>query len=172
LFDFGKCHDYWITCIAISGDDRVLFSGSRNGDLKKWDMWKGNTLVKFWGKAHDSDINAVQVARDGKWAYTGGGDGKLKRWAAVVGEGDVEGGREAQDYGNIHKSKINDVAVGRGGEFLFTVSADMCLTQFYIKGQSQEVIAKERLLKRATSNLSESSQNGGITRTGSRTKFN
>ena len=131
-----------------------------------------NCLVKSWEKAHDSDINAVQIGRDGKWAYTGGSDFRLKRWAAVVGEGDADGEREAQDYGNVHRSKINDIAVNRIGDFLFTVSADMCLTQFYIKDESQEGVGEERLLKRKTSVLTESSQYGGITRTGSKVKIN
>jgi WD40 repeat protein len=47
--------------VAFLGDGRRALSGSKNGDLRLWDLESGQTIAAFTG---DAAITCVAVARD------------------------------------------------------------------------------------------------------------
>jgi WD40 repeat protein len=52
---FSKIHDYWITGIMITVDQKFFFTSSENGVLKQWN-YEDNTLVRDHGKITDNGI--------------------------------------------------------------------------------------------------------------------
>ena len=50
--DFGRVHDYAITGIVITVDQKFWFTCSTNGELKQWN-YGDNTLVRDHGNIND-----------------------------------------------------------------------------------------------------------------------
>mmetsp|Transcript_41863 Transcript_41863/g.35182 ORF Transcript_41863/g.35182 Transcript_41863/m.35182 type:complete len:81 (-) Transcript_41863:8-250(-) len=61
----------------------MLFSGSDDGTIKRWDPVTGNCLDIFEG--HDASINCLALSADGKTLFSGSDDGSIKCWDSVTG---------------------------------------------------------------------------------------
>ena len=69
--------------MACSPAGRILASGSRDGEIKLWEMAAGKERATLDG--HDSSVQALAFSPDGKTLASGSLNGQLKLWDSVTG---------------------------------------------------------------------------------------
>ena len=87
-----KAHQLPITSVAITEDEKYIFSASKDCSVVKWNLEAGKKefLIKglrkgTTGKGHADHINDISVSSDGKFLATAGKDKKLFIWDAKTG---------------------------------------------------------------------------------------
>jgi WD40 repeat protein len=67
-----------IWTIAMSHNDKFLYSGGMGGDIKKFLV---ETMVQVSSfKGHTSEVNVVLITKDDKWMFSTGDDGMVIKW--------------------------------------------------------------------------------------------
>lgn len=108
----GQAHKHIIYNLLFSPDGRYLFSGSRDYEVKLWDVKSGRWLRTFRG--HKAGITALSLSRDGKILATGSYDEKAKLW-------DVEKGRLIWTSPS-HRSYVSEIYFSPDGERFITMT--------------------------------------------------
>ncbi|WP_198264505.1 protein kinase domain-containing protein [sulfur-oxidizing endosymbiont of Gigantopelta aegis] len=67
-----------ITAFCISSDEKLLLTGSDQGDVRIWSM-QTSELLHVWS-AHDEAINALQISACGQYVWTTCNDSLLYLW--------------------------------------------------------------------------------------------
>ncbi|XP_062116418.1 protein JINGUBANG [Humulus lupulus] len=108
-----------VSALALSPDDRFLYSVSWDRTLKLWRTTDFKCLESITN-AHDDAINAIALSHDGV-VYTGSADKKIKAW-------------RKRSLGNKkhslvctlekHNSGINALALSNDGSFLYSGASD------------------------------------------------
>lgn len=120
-----KGHQLSVTCLAISHDDKNIFSGSKDGSIIKWSVSSGMKEHKIAGlrkadskssKGHRGCVSCLAVSSDGRFLASGGQENMVHIW-------------NAEDMSFIrsftgHKASITALAFRRGANELFTASKD------------------------------------------------
>eukprot|EP00727_Mastigamoeba_balamuthi_P006793 m51a1_g2734 hypothetical protein (463) ;mRNA; f:896176-898124 len=83
-----RAHKLSATCVAVSEDGRVAFSGSKDGTVCKWDPETGKCLAVYAagerfntkGQKHKSQVLAISLSSDGKLLVSGGEDRAVHVW--------------------------------------------------------------------------------------------
>lgn len=73
-----KGHIGKITAFSISLDEKILISGSEQGDIRVWEIATGQ-LLNVWS-AHKGKINALQISSCGQFLYTASSENRLCLW--------------------------------------------------------------------------------------------
>ena len=72
-----------VTCVAFSRDDRLLATGSHDGNARVFDCQTGDELVAFG--SHAGWINSIAFSCDGRRLLTGGRDKTVRIWDFSTG---------------------------------------------------------------------------------------
>jgi WD40 repeat protein len=75
-------HRNGVTCLALSLDGRILFTGGESGILRLWGLSEEKWRDAFYG--HTSLMNCLAASPDGRMIVTGGKDGKLIVWTSEI----------------------------------------------------------------------------------------
>lgn len=82
-------HRLSVTCTDVSGDERTVYSGSKDCTIIKWDVETGKKLHTFRdsrkapnGKGHADEVLALSSSSDGRYLASGGRDGLVYLWDA------------------------------------------------------------------------------------------
>jgi WD40 repeat protein/transcriptional regulator with XRE-family HTH domain len=76
-------HTAGIWSVALSGDGRLLASGSQDGTAMLWEVPSGRLLTTLQG--HTSGVRGVALSGDGRLLASGSYDGTLKIWETSSG---------------------------------------------------------------------------------------
>ncbi|MCK5648091.1 MAG: hypothetical protein KAI22_04355, partial [Gammaproteobacteria bacterium] len=98
-----KGHIAKITAFCISSDEKILISGSEQGDIRVWEIATGE-MLNVWS-AHKGKINALQISSCGQLLYTASSENKLCLWDYH------KKSRLNSFYGEGHSGEITDIHV-------------------------------------------------------------
>jgi WD40 repeat protein len=106
-------HDAGVYCLASTGDDLTVVSGSHDRTLKVWDVRAGTVRRTL---QHGSPVIAVAMTPDGLTGLSAGyGDPAVKRW-------DVASGRLVRTFDNVGGG-ITTLAIDRAGRVAASAAA-------------------------------------------------
>lgn len=122
-------HDQSVTCVALSTDERVVYSGSKDNSVILWDLESNNRRVlrPKWTRATHGDeqcckgeILSIAVSSDGRYLASGGRDMIVRIHDTRIAESEV---RAFQG----HRDAITSLAFRRDSYSLFSGSLDRCV---------------------------------------------
>ncbi len=103
-----------VSSIAISGDGKIVLTGSIDGTATLWDAASGRRLRTLEG--HANSVSAVALSGDGKFALTISAGKSVILW-------DASNGAKLHSFDG-HKDKITSVALSGDGKLALTGSDD------------------------------------------------
>ena len=71
-------HTGRVTCLALSADEKSLFTGSDDKTVRQWDLATGKSVRTFQG--HEQGIISVVISSDAKTLITAGKDNTVRVW--------------------------------------------------------------------------------------------
>src|SRR5262245_55755876 len=77
-------HTAGLTGVALTGDSKLVLTGSDDGTAILWQTEGGKKIQTFQG--HTYEVTSVALGDDGKHAVTGSRDGKAILWEAASGK--------------------------------------------------------------------------------------
>ena len=107
-------HQAEVSAVAFSPDDRLVFSGDRNGRGIIWDRHRGEALATVW---EDDQINAAAFLPDGQRLLTASNHNAVRQWR-------VPGGTEIPEGVLRHPGGVVSLAVSADGQRALTACAD------------------------------------------------
>ncbi|KAI9323627.1 WD40-repeat-containing domain protein [Dichotomocladium elegans] len=115
-----KGHNGPVTSLALSADGTILWTGSWDKTIKKWDTVTGECLATLVG--HTDFVKSLVLV--GKWLYSGSSDMQIRQW-------DTETLACTAVLKN-HSRGIESLAVDQSGKYLYAASSDRCVTRWDI----------------------------------------
>ena len=113
---FHGGHEGGVTSVSISGDGRIMVSGSWDRIVRVWNTENGTAVGEpLWG--HEDVVNSVAISLDGKTAVSGSDDKSVRVWDAQSGA--AVGGPLLG-----HESDVECVAVSADGRRVVSGSRD------------------------------------------------
>jgi WD40 repeat protein len=112
-----KGHSASVTCLAVSSDGSLLASGSRDKNVKLWEVRKEEELHTLAG--HTDRVTSVAFSPDGRWLASASADKTIRIWSVPYGEliRSLEG----------HSGAINSIAFSPDGQLLAPASDDQTI---------------------------------------------
>ena len=83
-FGIFEGHQDFVLSVDFSPDGKLLYSGSRIGELYQWDTETGEIVREFIG--HNGQIHDVDVSNDGTKLLSASGDHNAIVWDTATGE--------------------------------------------------------------------------------------
>ncbi|KAG9133143.1 hypothetical protein Leryth_027716 [Lithospermum erythrorhizon] len=77
-------HKDYITCIAYSQREKLLYTGSLDKTVKVWKVTKKKCVDSF--VAHEGHVNAILINQEDGYVFTCSSDGSIKIWRRIFGE--------------------------------------------------------------------------------------
>jgi WD40 repeat protein len=77
------CHARWAGALAFSRDDRLLFTGGLDQQIRVWDLakpWQASKKETAKLSGHTGEIHSVAVAPGGNILISGSNDGTVRLW--------------------------------------------------------------------------------------------
>ncbi|MCW8928649.1 MAG: protein kinase [Gammaproteobacteria bacterium] len=116
-----KGHLGKVTALCLSSDEKRLFSGSEQGDVRIWDLSTGE-MLSVWS-AINGKINALQLSLCEKYLYIASSENQLSLWDydnklrlnSFSGEG------HSAEIINIHISPLTGQIVSAGADNIIRV---------------------------------------------------
>ncbi|XP_065220965.1 U3 small nucleolar RNA-interacting protein 2 [Planococcus citri] len=123
-----KQHKLSITCIAVSSDNKYLYSSSKDYSIVKWSLESFTKLIfkclKFKKNStdprqdyHNCLINCLAISRDDKHLVSGDEKGNIRIW-------DTETLNHIRVFKD-HKKAVTGLAICRDTNYLFSTSKDL-----------------------------------------------
>jgi len=151
-----KGHQLSVTCLALSSDDKKIYSGSKDCTIVEWDVETGKKLNHFEGsrksvKGFEGQIGqvlAIALSYDGKYLVSSGKDKLLRVWDTRT--------RKIIDSFKGHRGPVSALKFRDGSYQLFSGSDDRTIKiwdvneMMYIDtlyGHQSEVICIDSLRK-------------------------
>ena len=100
-------HGNCVNCLAVTADERLLVSGSRDKTAKVWDMNNGFDLVADCDVG--CEVECADVTPDGKRFVVGDEDGTVSVW-------ELESGRCVAQLLGRHERSVSSIAVSPTGK--------------------------------------------------------
>lgn len=119
--------------IALSPDNRVLYSVGDDMMLFAWDIERGSPIYRI--KAHDEQIPCIAMSPDGKTLATGSRDDTVKLWNAADGK--------LLHTFTGHLNDVLDVDFGPDGRTLASASYDTTIMLWDVPGRSRQSVIRE-----------------------------
>jgi hypothetical protein len=107
-------HTSAVHCIAVSGDGKLLASGSSDGKIKLWNLETGTLIRSISG--HQGAVQALAISPDGQQLISASQDAKLGIWELDRGQ--------LVAMVTAHTEAITSLAINREGSLLITGSLD------------------------------------------------
>jgi tetratricopeptide (TPR) repeat protein len=76
-------HDGKVEAVALSGDGRLVLTGSADTRARLWDADTGKLVQVL---LHEDEVRAVALSNDGRLVLTGSADTRARLWKAASGE--------------------------------------------------------------------------------------
>lgn len=111
-----KGHAGPVLSVAVSGDGKVVVSGSADGTARIWDATTGQEKLTLTG--HTGTVTAVAISADGQRVVTAGNDRTVKVW-------DVPTGQVLTLVG--HVGPVLSAAISADGQRVVSGSADLTI---------------------------------------------
>ena len=111
-------HAGGVLAVALSGDGRLVASGSHEGTIRLWETAHGRLVATLQG--HTGGVQSVALSGDGRVLVSGSHDGTIKLWAT---QGVHEGGQLLATLKG-HASAVRCVALSGDGELVASCSVD------------------------------------------------
>jgi WD40 repeat protein len=73
---------FWIDCVDLSADGKLLATGARDGTARVWNLATGQEVIRL---KHAAPVEAVAFSADGTTLGTGSFDGAARLWALPSG---------------------------------------------------------------------------------------
>jgi hypothetical protein len=109
-----KGHKTEVSAVAFSPDDRLVFSGDRNGRGNLWDRETGELLATLW---EDDQINAAAFLPDGQRLLTASNHNAVRQWR-------IPAGTEIKESLLRHPGGVLSLAVSDDGRLALTACSD------------------------------------------------
>ncbi len=77
-------HSDDVNAVAITPDGKYIVSGSKDKNIKLWDIKTGKEIRTFTGHTHS--IYSITVTSNSKYILSGSGDGTIKLWSIKTGK--------------------------------------------------------------------------------------
>jgi WD40 repeat protein len=110
-------HSMPIMSVTMSSDGKYALSGSKDENLKLWDVATGREIRTFVG--HTGWVSSVTISSDGKYALSGSHDKTLKLW-------DLGTGQVIRTFLG-HANPVDFVAMNPNGKYALSGSSDNTL---------------------------------------------
>lgn len=150
-------HSTWVYALAISPDNKYLASGSYDGQIKIWNLEKGQLLHTLSG--HTDAIQTLAISPDGILA-SGGWDNRVRLW-------NLETGTLIQTLKG-HVEDVKTLAISSDGKWLASGSADKTIKLWHLQTGKQHLTVKTSDWVRSVSfspdnqTLASGSENGSV----------
>jgi len=117
-------HQLSVTCIVISSDEKIIYSGSKDCTIIKWDAETGKKIYQYPGsykskkgiEGHIGEVLSIAISSDGKYLASGGKDRFVRIW-------DTQSNKLLDSFKG-HRDKITALSFRVGSHQLFSGSND------------------------------------------------
>ena len=127
-------HSDDLECMAISGNGKLIASGSWDGIVNLFSTDSNYTPLATFSD-HFSAVNCIAFTNNGKTIVTAGNDGKI--FTYVI---DSFGIISKDKSTSLHRMSINAVSIDPGGKFVYTGSNDGTMIQYELAKNKERKI--------------------------------
>ena len=127
-------HSDDLECMAISGNGKLIASGSWDGIVNLFSTDSNYTPLATFSD-HFSAVNSIAFTNNGKTLVTAGNDGKI--FTYVI---DSFGIITKDKSSSLHRMSINAVGIDPGGKFVYTGSNDGTMIQYELAKNKERKI--------------------------------
>lgn len=122
-------HSNAITCLALTTDEKSVFTGSKDNSVLKWDTETGQKqeLKRKWNRkadgevqSHEGEILSIAASTDGRFIVSGGKDAKIRVYDQRMKYTEVH-------VFTGHRGSVSSLAFQAGTHALISGSYDRCL---------------------------------------------
>jgi len=110
-----KGHRDSLNSMVISNDGKFLVSGSADGAIRVWDIFKGECIKTFQGRKNNA-VMSVSLSSDSHFIISGHSDGSINLW-------DASGGNFVRTF-KEHTKFVRGISLSRDGRWLLSGSDD------------------------------------------------
>ena len=114
----------WLISIALSGDERFLYSGGLDG-IREWKLDDGSYRLF---EDRQSRVRAIVLSRDGQFLYSGSYDGGIREWRLD----DLACHRSFKG----HEGLVRAIVLSEDGKFLYSAGEDCLIKEWKIDDTS------------------------------------
>jgi WD40 repeat protein len=100
--------------LAFSADNKLIYSGGKDGTIREWDVSSGDLKRTFVG--HEGIVRVLTLLSDGKMIASGGEDGTVRLW-------DLSSGKELWQV-KAHSDRLVTLSFSKDGSTLISASCD------------------------------------------------
>jgi|GEM_PF-2607719 len=123
-----------ITYFTLSDDEKIMVSGTEQGDVRIWDM-SSMTVMSMW-LAHKCSINSLAVSVCGQYLLSAANDSGLCMWEIASQS------RVKSFYGEGHDRGINNIQCSPSGNSIASAGVDSILRIWDVKtGHTRTILS-------------------------------
>jgi WD40 repeat protein/serine/threonine protein kinase len=128
-------HTGTVTCVSVSLDERMVYSGGNDGTIRSWSLPLGRQ--EHARHAHSGGVSALVKSPDGRMLISAGVDGRIRLWDS--------GELNERKVLTNHVSKITALAFAGSGELFASASEDgmICIHRTWT-GEALKVLQTEQ----------------------------